>query len=95
MTIHLYPSGLVLTVSDRKPQIAVAYWGFPDDSEIKNLPINARDKRKPGLTPDLRRSPGGGHGNPLWYPCLENPKDRGAWQARFHGVEKRWTQLSD
>ena len=32
------------------------------------------------------RSPGGGHGNPLWYSCLENPMDRGAWQAMGHGV---------
>ena len=32
------------------------------------------------------RSPGGGHGNPLQYSCLENPKDRGAWRATVHGV---------
>ena len=81
MAIHLYPSELVVTVSDRKPQIAVAYWGFPGGSEIKNLPINAGDIREPGLMPCQRRSPGGGHGNPLQYSCLENPMDRGAWQA--------------
>jgi len=73
----------------------VAYWGFPGGSEIKNLPINAGDIREPGLIPCQRRSPGGGHGNPLQYSCLENPKDRGAWWARFHGVAKTWTQLSD
>ena len=39
-----------------------------------------------GLIPGLERSPGGGHGNPLQYSCLENPMDRGAWQATVHGV---------
>ena len=34
------------------------------------------------------RSPGEGHGNPLQYSCLENPKDRGAWQATVHGVAR-------
>ena len=34
-----------------------------------------------GLIPGSGRSPGGGHGNPLLYSCLENPMDRGAWQA--------------
>ena len=33
-------------------------------------------------------SPGGGHGNPLQYPCLENPMNRGTWWAPVHRVEK-------
>ena len=37
--------------------------------------------------------PGEGHGNPLQYSCLEDPMDRGAWQARVYGVAKSWTQL--
>ena len=41
----------------------------------------------------LARSPGGGHGNPLHYSCLENPMDRGAWQATVHRVTKSRTQL--
>ena len=36
-----------------------------------------------GLIPELGRSPGGGHGNPLQYSCLEDPMDRGAWQAAY------------
>ena len=40
------------------------------------------------LIPGLRRSPGGGNGNPLQYSCLENPMDRGAWWAAVHGVSK-------
>ena len=39
--------------------------------------------------------PGGGNGNPLWYSCLKNSMDRGAWQAAVHRVAKSWTQPSD
>ena len=48
------------------------------------------------LIPGLGRSPGGGHGNPLQYFCLENPVDGGAWRAEVHGVTKSDTmkQLS-
>ena len=60
---------------------------------VKNLPANAGDTRDVGLIPGLGRSPGGGHGNPLQYFCLENPRDRGAWQATVHGVAKTQTRL--
>ena len=40
-------------------------------------------------------NPGGGHGTPLQYSCLENPMDGGAWWAAFHGVTKSQTRLSD
>ena len=42
----------------------------------------------PGSIPGLGRSTGEGNGNPLQYSCLENPMDRGAWQATVHGVAK-------
>ena len=45
--------------------------------------------------PGLGRSPGEGNGNPLQYSCLENPMDRGAWQATVRGVSMSQTQLSD
>ena len=45
--------------------------------------------------PGVGRSPGGGHGNPLQYSCLENPMDREAWQATVQGVAESQTQLSD
>ena len=48
-----------------------------------------------GLIPGSGRPPGGGSGNPLQYSCLENPMDRGAWQAIVHRVAKSQTQLSD
>ena len=48
-----------------------------------------------GSIPELGRSPGEGNGNPFQYSCLENPMDRGAWQATIHGVAKSRTQLRD
>ena len=59
--------------------------GFPNGSVIKNLPANAGDL---GLIPGSGRFPGLGNGNPLWYSCLGNPVDRGAWQAIIDVVAK-------
>jgi len=42
---------------------------------VKNLPANAGDVRDMGSIPRSGRSPGGGHGNPLQYSCLENPME--------------------
>ena len=53
---------------------------------VKNPPANAGNIRDVGFIPGLGRSPGGGHGNPLQYSCLENPMDRGAWQATVYRV---------
>ena len=60
---------------------------------VRNLPANAGDIRDKGLILGSGRSPGGGHGNPLQYSCLENPMGRGAWQSTVHRVTKSWTQL--
>ena len=62
---------------------------------VKNLPINAGDAGDVGSIPGLRRSPGGGHGNPLQYSCLENPMDRGVWWAAIRAVTKSQTRLND
>ena len=62
---------------------------------VKSSPANAGDSGDAGSIPGSGRSPGGGHGNPLWYSCLENPMDRGAWRAAVRGVSKSWTRLSD
>ena len=48
---------------------------------VKNPPAHVGDVRDSGLIPGSGRPPGGGHGNPLQYSCLENLKDRGAWGA--------------
>ena len=58
------------------------------------VPASAGDMRDVGLIRGSGGSPGEGHGHPLWYCCLENPKDRGAWWAMAHRVSKSWTQLS-
>ena len=59
--------------------------------EVKNLPANAGDARDAGLIPGLGRAPGGGHGNPLQYSCLENSMDRRTWQATVHRVTNSGT----
>ena len=57
--------------------------GIPGASDSKESACNAGDL---GWVPGLGRSPGGGHDNSLRYSCLENPMDRGAWQATVYGV---------
>ena len=60
---------------------------------VKNLPANTGDIRDAGSIPGSGRSPGGGHGNPLQYSCLENPIDRGARRATVHRLVKSRTRL--
>ena len=64
------------------------YRGFPGGSEGKEFACNVGD---PGSIPGLGRPPAEGNGNPLQYPCLENPMDRGAWWATVHRVPKSRT----
>ena len=53
---------------------------------VKNLLANTGDVRDPGSVPGLGRFPEGGHSNPLQHSCLENPMDRGAWQATVNSI---------
>ena len=55
---------------------------------VKNMPASAGDLRDTCSLPETGRFPGGEHGNPLQYFCLENPMDRGDWQATVHTVAK-------
>ena len=60
---------------------------------VKNPPAKAGDS---SLISGSGKSPGEGNGNLLWYSCLENPMDRGAWRAADHGVTRgSWTRLRD
>ena len=59
--------------------------GFPKGSDGTESTCNVGD---PGSVPGSRRSLGEGNGNPLRYSCLENPTDRGGWQATVQGVAK-------
>ena len=58
---------------------------------VKNPLVNVGDLRDAGSTPGLGRSPGGGHGNPFQYSCLDNPMDRGTWWVTVHRVAKSRT----
>ena len=74
-------------------QVNFSYSSFLDGSDGKESACNAGNVRDTGLIPGSGRSPGGGHGNPLWNSCLENAMDRGAWWAKVHRVAKRRTWL--
>ena len=60
--------------------------GFPGGS-------SAGDMKDAGSIPGPGRSPGGRHGNPLQYSCLENVMDRGAWWATVHRIAQSQTRL--
>ena len=62
--------------------------GFLYGSVGKESACNIGDAGDVGLIPGSGRSPGGGHGNPLQYSCLENPIEREAWRVTVHGVKK-------
>ena len=84
--VHPFSSGSAITLK------CLGSLSSPGGSDGKASVYNAGDL---GSIPVLGRSAGEGNGNPLQYFCLENPMDRGAWQATVHGVAKSWTQLSD
>ena len=65
---------------------------FPGGSDGKESICSAGDL---GLIPGSGISPGEGNSNPLQYSCLENPMDKGAWQASVHAVAKSQTQPRD
>ena len=67
---------------------------FPGGAVVKNSPAKAGDTRDAGSILGSGRCPGEINGNPLLYSCLENPTNRGAWQATVHGVTKNWTPLN-
>ena len=66
--------------------------GFPGGSDGKESACSVGD---PGSIPGSGRSPGEGNGNPLQYSCLENPMDRGAWQATVHEAAKSCSRLNN
>ena len=69
-------------------------YGLPLWLTVKNLPV-MQETWVLSLGQEDRRSPREENGYPLQYSCLENPMDRGAWQATVYGVAKSWTRLSD
>ena len=67
--------------------------GFPGGTSDKQPACKCRKHKETGLIPGSGRSPGGGYGNPLLYPCLGNPMDRGTRQAAVHGAAQSQTLL--
>ena len=67
--------------------------GFPGGTSDKQPACQCRKHKETGLIPGSGRSPGGGYGNPLLYPCLGTPMDRGTQQAAVHGAAKSQTVL--
>ena len=78
-SIHLDTSG-------ERGDIDTTIEGFPGGSDGKEPTCDAGD---PGSIPGYEGSPGGGHGNPLQYSCLENPMGRGAWCVTVYGDHKQ------
>ena len=71
--------GQVLVPPQGIHKISLRSWASQVALVVKSPPAKAGDVRHMGSIPRSERSPGGGHGNPLQYYCLEKPKDRGAW----------------
>ena len=100
-------SGLVsiLMQTEKQKQLNSMHQGeqYPSSSRLSSkllitlLPsVHGQESSNPlDIVHDVMLVPGGGNGNPLQYSCLENPMDRGAWQATVHGVTKSRTQLSN
>ena len=78
-------------VPKSRTQLSDFHFHFPRWLSGKESTCNAGDVDS---IPGSGRSPGGGHGNLVQYSYLENPMDRGDWQATVHGVAKSWAQLS-
>ena len=87
---NICPS-ILFSFSSKKKRDTVGYmvnWASQVALVVKNVTANAEDLRDTGLILRLGRFPGGGHGNPVQYSCLENPMDRGARQATVHQSRK-------
>ena len=76
LNVYTGRAGLFTSVRAVATQVALV---------MKNSLATAGDAREASSIPRSRRSPGGGHDNPLQYSCLENPTDRGGW-AIVHRV---------
>ena len=90
MGCPLLLQGIFPTQGSNAHLLCLLHW------QVGSLPLvspgKPRDGRNKGSVPELGRSPGGGHGNPLQCSCLENFMDRGAWWATVHRVTKSRTQ---
>ena len=72
---------------------SIVDYGFPGDISGKELTYQRRRHKRCGFDPWVGKIPGGEHGNPLKYSCLDNPMDRGARQATVHRAAKSRSRL--
>ena len=87
--VFMVSLGTIMASGGVLSNLLMCYNGsFPGGSGSKASACSAGDL---GSISGSGRSPGEVNGNPLQYPCLENPVDGGAWQATVHGVVKSWT----
>ena len=89
--VYLCQVCVVVRRTTQQCKAIILQLGFPGVARGKYPPANTGEARDIGSVPELGRSPGGGHGNPLQYFCLENPMDRGAWWATVYRVAKNQT----
>ena len=84
--IHLISASLIQTTSSvmRTEVVFYSIWNYSGSTMGRNLSADAGDA---GSIPRSGRSPGGGNGNPLQYPCLGNPMAREVWRATVHGSQ--------
>ena len=93
LSTHLFGMYCVPRCTMSSLHIHLGMWASQAVLVVWDPPATAEDRRDASSIPGSRRSPGGGHGNPLQYSCLENSTDRGAWWATVHGVTKNQAQL--
>ena len=70
--------------------VIISFMGLPQWLSCKESACNAGATGDTGSISASGKSPGGGHDNLLQYFCLDNPMDRGAWQATVHRVANSW-----
>ena len=98
--VHLFEAAFMLQQQNWvfAAEVNGPYWSFPGGTVVKNPPASAGDTEDAGSVPGLGRSPGGGHGNPFQYSCLENPMDRErtlvGWSPWSHKVLWQTEQLN-
>ena len=85
-------SPFIPACNSSSPAFFMTYFAYRD-SLVAQMVESACNVGNTASIPGSGRHPGEGNGNPLQYSCLENPVDRGAWQATVHGVAKSRTRL--
>ena len=90
------------SVSGNITYIILTSWRIKHTNSLIRASLVAQKVKNPPAMQETRvwslgweDSPGERNSNPFRYSCLENPMDRGTWQAKVHGVAKSWTRLSD